>query len=993
MSPGPRLIRFVAAIVPFVVLAAAGPAAGSFDSRETENLRLIYNHLTLSYLEPHTARCFENSLRFHKRLFGYTPGEPVTVILDDFGDYSNAGVWVAPRNSMSVHVAPSNNVYETGPSNERIYFTMNHEAVHVVALDMATGYDRFWRTVFGGKVKETPDHPETMIYSHLTLPRRSAPRWYHEGIAVFLETWMAGGYGRAQGPYDEMVFRAMVRDSTRFYDPLGLESEGTKVDFQVGVNSYLYGTRFMSYLAYHYGPEKLIEWVARRPGSSGFYSAQFRKVFGLPLGKAWRDWINFEHGFQQANLGSIRKYPTTAFRDLATEALGSVSRACYDSSSGKLYVAVQYPGTVAHIAAIDVATGRMSQVREVKGPALYFVTSLALNQKQGLLFYTTNNNEWRDLCVIDLKTGDSRVLQKRIRVGDLTVNPADESLWGVRHFNGISTLVRIPPPYTEWTQIYSWPYGQDLYDLDISPDGRRLTASVAEISGRQTLRLFDLGRLADRDTTAQTLFDFGSSIPTSFVFSPDGKYLFGSSYYTGVSNIFRYDLAADSMDIVTNAETGFFRPLSIGADSLLIFRYTGKGFVPAFTESRPLTDVSAITFLGNEIVKAHPVVKEWAVPSPASINIDSLTTFRGRYGSTANFGLAAGYPVIQGYKDYAAVGWHLDFSDPIQLQRLELTASYTPDHSLPGDERLHLKLKYERSSLTATFNLNGADFYDLFGPTKSSRKGKSLGLAWSRSLIYDKPRTMDLRLSVTGFTGLDRHPLYQNVATSPGFSRLVSGSVDLRDRNQRSSLGSVDYEKGYAWGLTTRVNSVRLESGDDIDWQSTPLFIATLDVGRPLPLANSSIWVRLGGGWSPGARNNPFANFFFGGFGNNWVDRSEPKRYRDFESFPGIEIDAAGGTKCARAMIDWNLPPLRFSRVGTADFYASWLRSSIFAATLTTDPDRSDLHRQLFDVGAQIDLRFTALSHNNLTLSLGCARAFESGRKSDDEFMVSLKIL
>ena len=63
-----------------------------------------------------------------------------------------------------------------------------------------------------------------MLYNYLTMPRRASPRWFHEGAAVFLETWMGGGLGRAQGPYDEMVFRAMVRDSVRFYDPLGIES-------------------------------------------------------------------------------------------------------------------------------------------------------------------------------------------------------------------------------------------------------------------------------------------------------------------------------------------------------------------------------------------------------------------------------------------------------------------------------------------------------------------------------------------------------------------------------------------------------------------------------------------------------------------------------------------------------------------------------------------------------------------------------------------------
>ena len=44
-----------------------------------------------------------------------------------------------------------------------------------------------------------------------------------------------------------MVFRSMVKDDTHFYEPLGLVSEGIKVDFQAGMNSYLYGTRFMSY--------------------------------------------------------------------------------------------------------------------------------------------------------------------------------------------------------------------------------------------------------------------------------------------------------------------------------------------------------------------------------------------------------------------------------------------------------------------------------------------------------------------------------------------------------------------------------------------------------------------------------------------------------------------------------------------------------------------------------------------------------------------------
>ena len=49
-----------------------------------------------------------------------------------------------------------------------------------------------------------------------------------EGSAVFMETWMAGGLGRAQGGYDEMVFRAKVHDHKRFFSPLGWKAKARR---------------------------------------------------------------------------------------------------------------------------------------------------------------------------------------------------------------------------------------------------------------------------------------------------------------------------------------------------------------------------------------------------------------------------------------------------------------------------------------------------------------------------------------------------------------------------------------------------------------------------------------------------------------------------------------------------------------------------------------------------------------------------------------------
>ena len=204
--------------------------------------------------------------------------------------------------------------------------------------------DAFWRHFLHGKPLPMPEHPQTdpSIISWRT-PRHYVPRWYLEGSAVFFETWMAGGLGRAQGAYDEMVFRAKVRDNDNFYSPLGLESEGVAKDFQVGVNDYLYGTRFMSYLGAHLRP--------REGDRSGCGRATAKQsLITQP---------KFEHGLRQAArsmpgpTGSASSMSSRSknlaigaanFRrpdnpKLSPRGLGSISRSYVDPRTGGLIAA------------------------------------------------------------------------------------------------------------------------------------------------------------------------------------------------------------------------------------------------------------------------------------------------------------------------------------------------------------------------------------------------------------------------------------------------------------------------------------------------------------------------------------------------------------------------------------------------------------------------------------------------------------------------------
>ena len=950
---------------------------------ETDDLRLLYRDPQQTFLAPYAGRCFENSMRLERWLFDYVPTQKVTVLLNDLSDSGNASTSDIPRNTMLIETAPINFAFEAVTPNERMNWIMNHEMVHVVTVDKAAARDRFFRAFFGGKVTPNSDDPESIFYFFLTSPRDAAPRWYHEGIAVFVETWMAGGIGRAQGPYDEMVFRSMALDKSRFYDPLGLASEGTKIDFQVEVNSYLYGTRFMSYLADQHSPEKLIEWVSRSDGSKGYYASQFKYVFGQSIEDAWQDWIRSEKEFQEKNLAAIRKYPVTPYQDLSKRGLGSVSRAFYDPGSRKIYAAFNYPGVVAHVGAISVNDGSVEKLLDVKGSSLFTVTSLTFDPRKKIIYYTTDNLDYRDLRYVDPATHKSGTLMKDARIGNLAFNQADGAIWGVRHFNAIATLVRIPAPYNNWKQVHSWPYGEVPYDLDVSPDGRLLSASVAETDGKHSLQIFQTEDLLAGKVAPIAHFDFGDSLPLDFVFSPDGKYVYGSSYYTGVSNIYRYEIATGKLEALSNSETGFFRPIPTEDGQLIVFRYTGEGFVPAKIEPKPTEDLAAITFLGATIVDKYPELKKWNVGSPANVPLDSMITDKGKYGLWGNIELESAYPVVRGYKDSIAYGYRFNFSDPLSINRISLTTSYSPDHSLPSDERMHAQFEFHRYDWRASAAYNAADFYDLFGPTKTSRRGYVFGLGYDKVLLYDQPRKLTLSLDGKFYGNLDRLPDYQNVTTP--FGSLFTVRAKLKYSNLRSSLGHVDDEKGQAWQVAAENNYV--------NGTALPRIWADYDLGFALPLRHSSVWLRSSTGAAFGDRLNPYASFYFGGFGNNWVDHGPEQRYREYYSFPGVDLNEVGGKNYAKSVLEWNLPPVRFRRAGRPGFYLSWARPAVFTSGLLTDLNDSNIRQTVRNVGTQLDLRFNVLSRLDMTLSGGYAVAFGNNLSKHDEAMISLKIM
>ena len=1012
---------FIRIISVIGVLLCAITLQAQLNMIKTEEMSLVTYDYGHRYILPHATRCFHRSLQFHKKLFDYEPSEPISLLIQDFGDYGNAGATAVPRNAISMGLSPFSYAFETSPAGERVFSMINHELVHVVALDNATRADKFYQKLFLGKVDPNPDHPESMFYSYLTSPRRYAPRWYHEGIAAYVETWMSGGLGLAMGSYDEMVFRTRILEDARIYSAKGLESEGVTTDFQGRSNSYLYGTRFYGYLSYTYSPDQAIEWVKRNDGSKRSFARQFKHVFDKRLVDAWRDWVDFERSWQIDNINRLRLNPVTVPEPITRGSVGSVSYAFYDSTRNAIYAAVNYPGQVPHIAKLNLNSGRVTQLTDIKGAALFYVSSLTYDREGEIIYYTTDNDSWRDLNSYNLKTGKRKLLQKDFRTGDLAFNAADKSIWGIKHLNGFSTIIRVPKPgdpsddkgpYSTWEQVYTLPYGADIFDIDISPDGNLMSAAVSDLHGRQSLLIFKTAHLLTDTIAPDTIFNFEVSSPQSFRFTRDGRYLYGTSYYSGVSNVFRVSVDSFDIDPMSNSVTGLFRPVVLNDEKIFVFNFTSSGFQPAIIPNEPVEKISSIGFLGNITVAKYPEIKEWQldIARPNDPDVANLDTTHSVYKPGREMHFNYGYPIVVGYKNNVGIGYHFNISDPFKFRELNVSLAFTPrswtnsliperDSSfvtLDDSELFHASVSFEAGNFTLTAGYNEAYFYDLFGPSQSSRKGLRGGIRYDRSLIYDPPRTLDLSVGVTSYYGLDQSPDFQQIIVS-GYNDnfFLNLTSSLRYGSVRGSLGAVDGEKGLSatlWG------SLVMSAGNFY-----PRVIGLLDYGIQLPGRHFSLWLRTAGGSSFNDIFNPFTRFGFAAFGNNYVDNQSTRQYRGPFAFPGLRYNADRtiiAQRFAKGTAELVFPPIRFRRFGGFNFYGNWIQPTVFSSLLYTrdsgiEPiNQEDIQSKFVDVGAQIDFRLVTFSLLPSTVSVGYAKAWDlDSEMSYDEWMVSLRIL
>ncbi|HQF42211.1 MAG TPA: hypothetical protein PK073_04790 [Ignavibacteriaceae bacterium] len=954
---------------------------GDWYTKESEHFKIIYRD-SHSHLVNHLLASAENSLKHLMEIFNYKPEQKIIINTYDVSDYGFGGTTTIPENYIRIEIEPLEAGYEVIPYSERFQWLLSHELVHIVVNDMAGNLESSLRSIFG-KVLPERNQPLSVLYSLLTNHNRYTPRWYQEAIAVFIETWFSGGYGRLLGSFDEMYFRSLVNEKLPFPSDVELENYTSHISIFLENILYLYGTRFVGHLADKYGVEKLINWFSLEEDE--FYpslEAKFEKVYNTDFDDEWNNFIKDETEFQKQNISTLQTAPLTQTKRLSEESFGWITKPYFDSKDRSLIFGFHKPGNLAQITKFDLKTNSYEQIVSLPSPSIIQIASLAYDETYNQMFYTRNNNQlFRDLLMYDFNSKNEKLIFEDIRVGSLTISPEKHELWGVQHQSGKAVLVRSKYPYTEAQSLSAFMVGDELQDLSINRKGDLLAVTLHFSNGQQSIGIADIKEI---DKGNPIVFKTVSSngTPENPSWSLDGNYLYWNAYVNGVANIYRYDVATEEITPLTNTIQGLFRPIEISNDSLLAFEFTTKGFIPVVFKIQKTERLPAIQYFGQRILDKSPELLKWNL-EPTRIIKDTINVSEEKsYNSVSSVSLKTFIPTISGFQSRIVLGLYLQFNDPLLFNDLIIDAGISPFKETTNDIKYHLRLKYSyHQKFIVAAEYNATDFYDLFNKRKRGMLGGRFALGYNYFLIYDNPLKIKHSTELSLYKDIKYINDNQTEVSIPDYLILKS-EIDIKDL--RRTIGSTDWESG-DWirlsilGYTSDPKKPKYSGQLMAEWDK--FFLLFFD--------HNVLQFKIATGYLFEKEEIPETKFYFGGFGNRAIENEPVKQYTKMFRFPGVPIYSIVADKFVKVMISNSLPALRIPGASFLGIDLKNINFSIFSQGLYSD---SPLVEKAIDAGAQLNFVFQHWENLETTLSAGIAKAWWNGG-NDHEWFISFKLL
>jgi hypothetical protein len=473
------------------------------------------------------------------------PSSTIELVVADNADVTNGAATVYPFPAALIYAVPPVGDIELGTYDRWLRLGLAHELAHVFDLDLARGWWRLARDVFG----RMPG----------LFPNLYQPDWLIEGIAVYYESRLTRG-GRLRGSFHGAVIAAQDAEAGALPADAAI---GLGPRWPAGLRPYAFGSRFLGWLSAAAGDSavpRFIREAARRPLPYLALSGALRPAAGMSLLAGWRAW-------QDALAAPVRT-------DSATPRPGvEVLRGLRDavtprvSPDGRSILLVRDDGRdERRLAVLERGTGRVRQLTRLNGEAgIAWDSGGAIVSQLDLTDpYTVRSDLWS----VDADGVERRITwDARLRDPDVAAG----SGWvATRLVLGGTELVRRDPagivaltprePGVEWAQPR------------LAPDGGTI-ATVRARNGRRSIVLMTRSGAVVREVTR----DLAENRTPAF--SPDGRWLFWSSDRTGRSQV--YATRADTADArwwrVTGEPFGAYGPAA-ASDSVFYLAYHHDGF-------------------------------------------------------------------------------------------------------------------------------------------------------------------------------------------------------------------------------------------------------------------------------------------------------------------------------------------------------------------------------------------------------------------------------
>jgi hypothetical protein len=558
---------------------AAGDPTLDWWTIETKHFR-VHHPGTLEAVALRVARIAED---VHARLsgpMGFAPDEVTEILLTDFTDEANGSATAVPFDTVRLFVTAPGDMSPLADHDDWQLGLITHEYTHILHTDNVSGIPSVINAVFG----------------KILVPNQLQPRWIIEGLAVVAETAYTSG-GRIRSTLFDTYLRAdVIADNIAGLDQMS----STARRWPQAAMWYLYGSRFLDWIAQIYGQDalravsadygaSLVPWginraIRRVTGRTyvelyeGFkdhlrrrYEAQLRQVGRRGLREGHR---LTRHGRDAAyptfappgSRWSNARLPLVYWRNDSHERPGHYLLEL-DDVLGALDRGERPPPLEARLLARTDAAARASFAPD---GAMYFSAVVPWRR-----VYSRSD-------VMRLPAGEAapsglerhrRAVTRGLRALHPSVSPSGRELAFTVNDRG-TTVLGIAPLAADgaagpWRVGFAGARDDQVFTPAFSPDGRHLAFSTWSAGGFRDVRILDLGTGRTARITSDRALDAGPC------WSPDGQTLYFSSDRTGIWNVYAYSVADGALAQVTNVRTGAFMP-AISPDGRWLV-YVGYG--------------------------------------------------------------------------------------------------------------------------------------------------------------------------------------------------------------------------------------------------------------------------------------------------------------------------------------------------------------------------------------------------------------------------------